>query len=208
MSKVTVSRSISESLVRRAIERREKAMQEWVIKAIYAAIARPFTRRIAGGSPRSVLVGAALGGLLGSATGMGVMAAIHRDWWWYLLVPGGVVGAMAGALLGASFGRVSKEKKALDIELVEDLGGNRRPWVRGPLFRAAVGAAAGATVLGMVVALSILQGGTVTWTTLLGVLVGGFVFSLVGAGAGLLANGDEGDPGPPCDPGPPGYEVG
>jgi hypothetical protein len=170
-------------------------MQEWVIKAIHAAIARPFAHRIAGGSPRSVSLGAALGILLGSATGVAVMATIHRDWWWYLLVPGGVVGAMAGALLGASSGRVSKEKKALDIELVEDLGGNRRPRVRGPLFRAAVGAAAGATVLGMVVALSILQGGTVTWTTLLGVLVGGFVFILVGAGAGLLANGDEGDPG-------------
>jgi hypothetical protein len=44
-------------------------MQEWVIKAIYATVAR----RIAGGAPRSVSVGAALGGLLGSATGMTVM---------------------------------------------------------------------------------------------------------------------------------------
>ena len=43
-------------------------------------IARPFVRRIAGGSPRSISNGAVLGGLLGSATGMAVMAAVHRDW--------------------------------------------------------------------------------------------------------------------------------
>ena len=100
-------------------------------------------------------------------------------------------GSYGRSLFGASFGRVSKEKKSLAVELVEDLGEDRCPRERGPLFRAVLGA----TVLGMIVALAVMQGGTVTWAKLLSVLAGGLVTVLVGAGAGLLASGDEGDPG-------------
>ena len=78
-------------------------------------------------------------------------------------------GSYGRSLFGASFGRVSKEKKALAIELVEDLGEDRCPRERGPLSRAVVGA----TVLGMIVALAVMQGGTVTWAKLLGVLGAG-----------------------------------